>query len=241
MELNKFLTIVIPCKNENGVILKTLDLLNHQESVDNVKVIVCDSSNDDVTKLKLLKRTEDNIQNDKFDLYVIDGGLPAKARNNGFKFVKTPYVLFLDADVFLLDTKILINTVTEIYDKDLELVTVKFRTDSGKYNYVYKIFDPIQKISKLISPFCLGGFMLTKSKKFKEIGGFNEEVKVAEDYVYSKQIKSKYFKIYNTIVYTTPRRFDNKGVMYMLKLMFGSLLNNGNKSYFKNDKGYWNE
>ena len=83
--------------------------------------------------------------------------------------------------------------------------------------------------------------MLTKSKTFKRIKGFNEEVKVAEDYLYSKQIKGSKFKIYNTVVYTTPRRFDNKGVLYMLKLMIGSLLNKNNKSYFKKDKGYWNE
>ena len=38
MELSKFLTIVIPCKNEKEIISKTLDLLNHQENIDNVKV-----------------------------------------------------------------------------------------------------------------------------------------------------------------------------------------------------------
>ena len=139
------------------------------------------------------------------------------------------------------DKTILTNTTKKIIEGDLDLVTVKFRTDNGKYNYVYKTFDVIQRLSKFVSPFCLGGFMLTKSKTFKRVKGFNEEVKVAEDYLYSKQIKGSKFKIYNTVVYTTPRRFDNKGVLYMLKLMIGSLLNKNNKSYFKKDKGYWNE
>ena len=241
MELNKFLTIVIPCKNEKEIIFKTLDLLNHQENIDNVKVIVCDSSDDGITRPDLLSRLEYKQETDRFDLYVMDGGLPAKARNNGFRIVETPYVLFLDADVFLLDKTILTDTTKKILDRDLDLITVKFRTDNGKYNYVYKTFDVIQKLSRLVSPFCLGGFMLTKSDTFKKIKGFNEEIKVAEDYLYSKRIKGNKFKIHNTIVYTTPRRFDSKGVLYMLRLMIGSLLNNNNKSYFKTDKGYWNE
>ena len=99
MRLDKLVTIVIPCKNEKGIIKKTLDLLNHQLDILGVKVIVCDSSNDNVTNHNLTKRLEYKL--DLFDLYVTDGGLPAIARNNGFKLVTTPYVLFMDADVFL--------------------------------------------------------------------------------------------------------------------------------------------
>jgi GT2 family glycosyltransferase len=129
--------------------------------------------------------------------------------------------------------------VSKIKKENLDLVSVRFRTDNGDYNYVYKVFDILQRLSMLISPFCLGGFMLTKSSKFKEIGGFDEEVKVAEDYVYSKQIKSNKFKIHNAFVYTPPRRFHNKGLWYMTKLMIGSVLNKNNKEYFKDSKSYW--
>ena len=118
MELSKLLTIVIPCKNEKEIITKTLDLLNHQENIDNVKVIVCDSSNDGITAPDLNDRLEYEQEIDKFDLYLMEGGLPARARNNGFKIVKTPYVLFLDADVFLLDKTILTNTTKKIIEGD---------------------------------------------------------------------------------------------------------------------------
>jgi hypothetical protein len=37
MDLNKLVTIVIPCKNEKDIILKTLDLLNYQVDINNVK------------------------------------------------------------------------------------------------------------------------------------------------------------------------------------------------------------
>ena len=237
MRLDKLVTIVIPCKNEKGIIKKTLDLLNHQLDILGVKVIVCDSSNDNVTNHNLTKRLEYKL--DLFDLYVTDGGLPAIARNNGFKLVTTPYVLFMDADVFLLDPKVLKRSIVRIHRYHLDLVTTKFRSDNGKFNYVYRAFDIIQALSKWSTPFCLGGYMLVRSETFKSIGGFDEEIKVAEDYMFSKQIKPKKFGRINNIVFTPPRRFENKGVIYMLRLMMSSFFNHNNKKYFTNDKDYW--
>jgi glycosyltransferase involved in cell wall biosynthesis len=234
MNLNDLLTIVIPCKNEKEVVSKTLDILNYQTNIRGVKVIVCDSSDDEYTNLLLFNKPEYN-----FELKITDGGLPSIARNNGFKLVSTPYVLFMDADIFLLDSEVLSKTVSKIQNEDLDLVSVRFRTTNGDYNYVYKVFDILQKLSMFISPFCLGGFMLTKTSKFIEIGGFDEEVKIAEDYVYSKQIKRNKFKIQDGLIYTLPRRFHNKGLWYMTKLMIGSVLNTNNKEYFKDSKSYW--
>ena len=239
MDLSKLVTIVIPCKNEKDIILKTLDLLNYQVDIHNVKVVVCDASNDEITKTELLNRLVYKFFHDKFKLHLMDGGLPAIARNNGFKLVTTPYVLFMDADVFLLDPKVLIRSLIKIKKYNLDLVTTKFRSDNGNYNYVYKVFDLIQTLSKWSTPFCLGGYMLVRSETFKSIGGFDEEIKVAEDYMFSKQIKPKKFGRINNIVYTPPRRFENKGVMYMLRLMLSSFFNKNNKEYFTNDKGYW--
>jgi len=233
MELSKFLTIVIPCKNELKTIDSTLTLLNFQDNIDNIKVIISDSSTDETT-YQLESRT-----NDKFDLKIIEGGLPAKARNNGARYVKTPYVLFMDSDMYLLDPTLLTTVTTTMLKEDIDLLTTKIRTTNGKYNYVFRTFDFIQKLSKFISPFCLGGFMLFKTDTFNKLGGFDEEAKVAEDYLLSKQIKPKRFKIINTTVFTPPRRFDNKGVMYMLKLMIKSFLNRNNKQFFKDDNTYW--
>ena len=233
MELSKFLTIVIPCKNESKTIDTTLTLLNFQDDIKGLNVIIADSS-DDGTTYQLESRT-----NDKFDLKIIEGGLPAKARNNGARYVKTPYVLFLDSDMFLLDPTIITTVTRMMLLGGIDLLTTKIRTTNGKYNYVFRTFDFIQKISKFISPFCLGGFMLFKTNTFNKIGGFDEEAKVAEDYLLSKQIKPKRFKIINTTVFTPPRRFDNKGVMYMLKLIIKSFLNRNNKQFFSDDNTYW--
>ena len=233
MELSKFLTIVIPCKNESKTIDTTLTLLNFQDNIKGLNVIIADSS-DDGTTYQLESRI-----NDLFDLKIIEGGLPAKARNNGSKHIKTPYVLFMDSDMFLLDPTIITTIIKIMLDQDIDLLTTKIRTTNGKYNYVFKTFDFIQKMSKFISPFCLGGFMLFKTNTFNELGGFDEETKVAEDYLLSKQIKPNRFKIINTTVFTPPRRFENKGVLYMMRLMIKSFLNRNNKQFFKDDNTYW--
>jgi hypothetical protein len=121
------------------------------------------------------------------------------------------------------------------------LATTKFKTTNGKYNFVFRFFDFVQKLTKGISPFCLGGFMLIKRSEFNKIGGFDESVMVAEDYLLSKQIEGNKFFIDNKTLFTPPRRFSNKGIWFMLKLMIRSYFNRNNKEFFSNFKSYWNE
>jgi glycosyltransferase involved in cell wall biosynthesis len=233
MELSKLLTIVIPCKNESKTIDKTLTLLNFQEDIEKVEVIIADSS-DDGTTYQLEVRNKD-----RFNLKIINGGLPSKARNNGANQAKTPYILFMDADMFILDPKLLKESINQMIKNKYDLLTTKVRTTNGKYNYVFRTFDLIQKISKTFSPFCLGGFMLLRAETFKKLGGFDEKAKVAEDYLLSKQIESNKFKILNKTIFTLPRRFDDKGIVYMTKLMFKSYINRNNKEFFSKDNTYW--
>lgn len=233
MELKKYITIVIPCKNENKVIDQNLTLLNFQKGIDGIDVIISDIS-DDGTTLQLEQR-----KNDKFNLKIIQGGLPGVARNNGARLVKTPYILFMDADISILDFELLEDVIIEMEYQCLDLLTTKIRTTTGKYNYVFKFFDFIQKLSKPISPFCLGGFMLIRRSEFNKIGGFDESALVAEDYLLSKQIKQNKFYIHNKTIFTSPRRFSNKGIWFMLKLMVMSYFNRNNKKFFSNFESYW--
>ena len=233
MELSRFLTIVIPCKNESKIIDTTLSLLNFQTDIERVTVIVADSS-DDGTKEMLESRNSD-----KFNLQIIKGGLPGKARNRGAKRVLTPYVLFIDADMFILDPILLTESIKLMRRHKFDLLTTKVRTTNGKFNYVFRSFDVIQKLIKPFTPFCLGGFMLFNTDKFMELGGFDEDAKVAEDYLLSKQVFSDKFKILNITIFTPPRRFENKGLWYMTKLMIKSYFNRNNKKFFSNHNSYW--
>ena len=57
MNLGEYITIVIPCKNEYLIIQKTLDLLNYQIEIEGVKVVVCDISDDNITRERLEEST----------------------------------------------------------------------------------------------------------------------------------------------------------------------------------------
>jgi glycosyltransferase involved in cell wall biosynthesis len=181
----------------------------------------------------------ENRNRDYFNLDIIQGGLPSKARNKGAERATTPFILFMDADMMILDTNLLQECMDIIMNERLDLLTTKVRTTNGKYNYVFRTFDLIQGITRYITPFCLGGFMLIRKSTFNTLNGFDEDAKVAEDYLLSKQIKTNKFKVHRKTIFTLPRRFENKGLWYMTKLMMQSFLNRNNKGYFTNHNSYW--
>jgi len=232
IEVNKHLTIVIPSKNEGRGLIEVLELIVDQIDC---KIIVADSSDDEGSFL-LLKNCSEELGNIK----VIRGGLPSVARNNGAKLVRTPYVLFLDADTYVYNPFLIKESLLTAMQENCDLVTCRFRTDKP-YRWVYRLFDVIQWVTAFTKPFALGGFMLFKTEAFNKLGGFNEEDKVAEDYRLSSKVEPKKFKVFNGYVYTSSRRFSKKGLRYMIWLMFRSWTNRNNSDFFKNDQNYWNE
>jgi glycosyltransferase involved in cell wall biosynthesis len=228
MDLESLITIVIPCKNEGDQLIKTVSLIDDQ-----IKIIVADVSTDNTINLLRNKFPNKKIK-------IVKGGLPAIGRNEGAKLVKTPYVLFLDADVMMEDKNILPDCLKVAMKKKLDLVTVRFTVnDSMVYKIVYLIFDFIQLFTSFSTPFAVGGFMLFRTDKFKQLGGFDPDDKFAEDYHLSSKIHSKQFHILNNKVVTTSRRFRNKGVFYMIKMMTKCWLNRKDDSFYKKDYGYW--
>lgn len=230
MELKNNLTIVIPCKNEGAGLANTLVKILSYYDCD---IIVADSSTDDTLDYidQLVSIGIDNIK-------VVKGGLPAIARNNGFKEVKTPYVLFLDADMDITDVP-LHHLVTKMSLYDIRLATCNITTWNMGYALVYKIFDLIQWIISFKTPFAVGGFMLFESQYFRELGGFDNEDRFAEDFHLSMKANPKYFKIFNFYANTSARRFENKGVIYMVKLMIRCWFNRHDDTFFKEDYNYW--
>jgi hypothetical protein len=145
-------------------------------------------------------------------------------------------MLFLDADIMLFKQGLL-ETVVE-YEKDL--VTVPFETETG-FNWIFRMFDVTQRLSVFLgTPFAVGGFQLFKTESYWNIGGYNSNEKFAEDYSLSQKIDSQNFKIHKTNgVWTSARRFKNKGVFYMVKILIKSYLNRNNPEFFMKDHGYW--
>lgn len=81
--------------------------------------------------------------------------------------------------------------------------------------------------------------MLFNTNDYFRLGGFNPKDKFAEDYNLSKKVKSNKFILSKNTIYTLSRRFEKKGVWYMLKLMFLSFINRNNQSFFEKTHSYW--
>ena len=233
MKIKDKLTIVIPSKNEGITLYECVCYVAGQNDIEGTKVIIADVSDDELS----LKYIKNAITDFKYtlDIEVIKGGYPSQGRLNGSKLVKTPYMLFLDSDIMVTHR----NNIKDILQYDADLITVPFVTEV-KWDWVFRIFDLFQWISTLLgTPFAVGGFQLWKTETYWKLGGYNPEELFAEDYSLSQKVNPKNFKVHKTdYVYTSPRRFEKKGVTWMFYIMIKSYLNRNNPKFFKKSHGY---
>ena len=230
--MNNLLTIVIPCKNERDNIYECVGFIAKQVGFAGTRVIIADTS-DEEDSLDFLQYTENNYRY-SLNIELIKGGFPAKARLEGSKLVTTPYVLFLDADIMLQNKSVL----GECLAYDTDLVTVPFQTEKG-FNWIFRLFDIQQQLSNLLgTPFAIGGFQLWKTEAYWKTGGYDETHLFAEDYWVSQKVEV--MKIHNTKgVWTSARRFKNKGFFYMFILSIKCYMNRNNTEFFKKHHNYW--
>ena len=230
--MNNLLTVIIPCKNEEANIYKCIAFLSQQRGIAGTKVIIADNSNESVS-LNYLYYTQRDFKY-SLDIEIIRGGFPAKARLDGSKLVTTPYILFLDADIFL-QNKFLLG---ECLAYNTDLVTVPFQTEKG-FNWIFRLFDIQQRLSNWLgTPFAIGGFQLWKTEAYWKTGGYDKTHLFAEDYWVSQ--KAEVMKIHKTKgVWTSARRFKKKGFFYMMWLTVLCFLNRNNNSFFQKHHNYW--
>jgi glycosyltransferase involved in cell wall biosynthesis len=104
------LTVVIPTKNEERYLPILLQSIQKQ-TLQPDQVIVADAHSTDKTRQIATS----------FGATVIDGGLPAVARNKGAAIAKTSLIFFLDADVELRDPEFFEKAVGEMRERGLGL------------------------------------------------------------------------------------------------------------------------
>jgi len=230
--MDNLLTIVIPCKNEKDNIYECIAFIAKQVGFAGTRIIIADNS-DEGDSLDFLYYVQRDFKY-SLDIEIIQGGFPAKARLDGSKLVTTPYILFLDADIMLQDKFVL----GECLSYSTDLVTVPFQTEKG-FNWIFRLFDIQQRMSNLLgTPFAVGGFQLWKTEAYWKTGGYDETHLFAEDYWVSQRAES--MKIHNTKgVWTSARRFKNKGFFYMFILSIKCYINRNNTEFFKKHHNYW--
>lgn len=236
--MQNLLTIVIPTYNEENYIVDTLFSVIDQSGTKGVKIIIADANSTDKT-VEYCKRIKEDF---KLNLEIIKGGLPAVGRNNGAKLATTPYILFLDADSEFTCKNAIRKSLWALVFDDVDVVstTPSYKGELDiKAMFMFMINKIITIILSKFSPFAIGGFTMVYKPFFDETGGYNEEVKQAEDWVFSKQILPKYFKLIPGLYTQDNRRFKKYGYLNMIKLIYKNWVNRNYIEYFKEDQDYW--
>jgi glycosyltransferase involved in cell wall biosynthesis len=179
----------------------------------------------------------------RLDIEVIDGGLPAVGRNAGARRARTPYLLFMDADIEVVDATLIRRAVELMRSRNLHCVTTNICCPSGSVwdRSLYLGNNIMQHLSHLYKPFSTGMFMLFDRSRFTELHGFHEGALYAEDYLLSKNVDRWRFGIVSGSVVTTNRRFAKMGHFRLVRLFLNTALHTHNESFFLRDHNYWSE
>ena len=221
------ISIIIPTLNEEKYLPFLLESIKKQKFSD-YEIIVADAGSTDKT-IEIAKR---------YGCRITNGGLPAVGRNNGAKIARGDLFLFLDADI-ILPEDFFEKALKEFRKRNLDIATccisplTKKKIERLFYRYFYNI--PI----KLTESFLAHGshLILVKKDIHKKIGGFDPEIKLAEDHIYAR-MGAKIGKsgvLRSSKIFTWPRRFYQDGwirtgIKYALAeiytILFGPLRSN---------------
>jgi len=233
--IDKLVTIVIPCKNEELYIGKTLKSISNQIGVNKIRVIIADAKSTDNTQQVIIEHQK---QLTNLQIEIITGGPVAIGRNLGAELVTTPYVLFIDADTELVEPDILLIATDKLDDYGLITCQIKSSVNTFKSKLIFRVFNFVRKYL-MMKPFCTGVFFLTSIESFKQFGGFDETVTNSEDYLLSRQYPLKEFYVLPRYTTQDDRRFKYMGYGKFLKMMFMNYVNRNNIEYFRKDISYW--
>jgi len=205
------ISIIIPTKNEENYLPSLLNSIKNQTYKD-YEIIIAD--NNSLDKTKSIAR--------KFGCKVVKGGPPSKARNNGAKAAKSDLLFFIDAD-FSFDKDFLKKSIRELKKRSIGVATCRIYPESKLLfdKIFFFILNTLMFIEQYFWPNS-GGCIFCKKTIHKNIGGFNENLYVAEDCDYVKRASQfKKFRFLKTSVTVSVRRFDSTGrLKFLFSLIF---------------------
>ncbi len=197
------ISIIIPALNEEKYLPLLLVSIKNQ-GFEDYEIILADAGSKDKT-IEIAK---------KYGAKVILGGLPAKGRNEGAKIAKGDILFFLDADAVLPDN-FFKKALPEFGNRKLEIASFCLiplpinRVSLFLYNILYNW--PIAALEKILPHAATG--ILVKKNLFEKLGGFDEDVKLAEDMYLARRAKkiAKFGIIRSVKIYASDRRVKEDG------------------------------
>jgi glycosyltransferase involved in cell wall biosynthesis len=215
----KMLSIIIPTYNEEKYLPLLLDSIKSQDYHD-YEIIVSDDSSKDATR-NIAKQYRCRVLNGK-------GGSPARARNRGARQAKGEILLFLDSDV-IMPKDFLKENLGEFIQKGLVSASVWAKPLSKRWDDRFLLWIQMftQNLLKRIIPLGAGWCIFVTRKAFNEIGGFDEDLLVAEDFDFLTRTKKykKFDMLKKKNIYASVRRYDKEGrFRYMTKIIGTSIM-----------------
>ena len=202
------LSIIIPTLNEDVYIVKLLNCLSKQ-TFNDFEVIIADANSQDDTvfvtnkfkNILNLKMLNSEIRNVSYQ------------RNLGLKNAKNERVLFLDADT-IFNANFLENALNEIKTKNISLAGCFVYPDST--HVIDRLFfSGYRNFLKVFYKFIgfNGCCIFTLKSLHEKINGFDESIKVSEDFDYIRRFKkiTKLNLLKSVNVKTSVRRFQKNG------------------------------
>jgi len=197
------LSIVIPTLNEEKYLPRLLRSVKKQGFGD-YEIIVADAGSKD--------RTIQIAEN--FGCKIVAGGLPARGRNEGAKAAKGELLLFLDADLKLPED-FLEKSLREFKERKLDVASyiliprTKRRVVKTGFNLLW---NRMINLSQNVLPNGAMGILVRK-KYFDKVGGFEEDIKLAEDLYFVRQAAKfgKFGILKSTKIHIILRRFEKDG------------------------------
>lgn len=201
------LSVIIPALNEAEGLPALLGQLAAQSAPPD-QVIVADAASTDGTR---------DIA-EKLGALVVDGGMPAAGRNAGAAVATSELLLFLDADVDL-DPTFIEEAVAEFFDRDLTIAGARIEPLEREPGNLFacEVANFYLEAMQYVAPHAPGFCMLTRRATHEAIGGFDEDVVLAEDHDYAQRASALgKFRILRCMpVRTSMRRIEKEGIVQL--------------------------
>ncbi|VVB78870.1 Glycosyltransferase AglI [uncultured archaeon] len=227
------LSIIIITRNEEKYLPRLLKSIQKQNFKD-YEIIVADAASTDKTR-EIAK---------SFGCKVVKGGLPSVGRNNGVKAAKRDLLIFFDADV-VLPKNFLEKNLSEFKKRKVDAATVTLVPNSKRIvdKGFYVFYNNYLRMLEKISPYAVGGCIISTREIFDKINGFDETIKMAEDVDFVNRCSKNggKFRILKSVpILYDVRRFDREGrvrmaVKYLYLGVYMILFGQTKKSPFKYD------
>jgi len=203
------ISVIIPALNEEKLLPNLLASIKRQKFKD-YEVIVADAGSTDQTK---------SIAQNSGAL-VVQGGRPAVGRNNGAKIARGEFFYFLDADV-VMPSDFLRNSWDEMFDRMLDVASCNLvpKSDLLIDQVLHSFVNTYIIMSQFNDPLAGGACILINRRLFNRIGGFDENLSLAEDHdLIKRAARFRHFRLlFSTYLEISVRRLEKEGRMGIIK------------------------